>query len=143
MRDNLFRPVIEDLSLNALFLRNVQEICVTVLGDKGKEEFLAGARRHVERIAPNLDKVIITDLTSGKNLASFYSSTLSLIQTNEVMDRSEEEDERRQKRLLSLESASKETGDNKRMKVKSTTSSVQVKLSRIIKLNTFISFTQY
>ena len=128
MRDNLFRPVIEDLSLNALFLKNVQEICVTVIGDKGEEEILAGARRHVERIAPNLDKVIITDLTSDNTLASFYSSTLSLGQSREVMDRSEEEDVRRQKRLLSLESASKETGDNKRMKIKSTTSVVQVRL---------------
>ena len=113
--------------MNALFLRYVQEICVKVLGDKGKEEILAGARRRVEGIAPNLDKVIITDLTSGKTMDSFYSSTLSLSQTKEVMDRSEE-DERRQKRLLSLESASKETGDNKRMKIKSTTSLVQVNL---------------
>ena len=131
MRDNLFRPVIEDLSLNALFLKNVQEICVTVIGDKGEEEILAGARRHVARIAPNLDKVIITDLTSGKTLASFYSSTLSLSQTKEVME-SEEEDVRRQKRLLSLESASKETGDNKRMKIKSTTSLIQVNLEGLL-----------
>ena len=81
VRDNLFRSVIEDISLNALFLKNVQDICLTVLKTQGEVDILAGARRHVERLAPNLDKVTITDLTSGKTLASFYSSTLSLSQS--------------------------------------------------------------
>ena len=52
-----------------------------MLGCQGEVDILARARRHVERLAPNLDKVIITDLTSGKTLASFYSSTLSLSQS--------------------------------------------------------------
>ena len=77
--------------MNALFLKHVQEISITVLGDQGEVETLAGARRHVERIAPNLDKVIITDLISGDTLASFYSSTLSLGQSKEVEESSEDE----------------------------------------------------
>ena len=81
VRNNLFRSAIEDISLNALFLKNVQDICLTVLKTQGEVDILAGARRHVERLAPNLDKVTITDLTSGKTLASFYSSTLSLSQS--------------------------------------------------------------
>ena len=81
VRDNLFRSVIEDLSLNSLFLKNVQEICLTVLKTQGEVDMLAGARRHVERLATNLERVTITDLTSGKTLASFYSSILSLSQS--------------------------------------------------------------
>lgn len=80
--------------MNALFLKHVQEISITVLGEQGEVEILAGARRHVERLAPNLDKVIITDLTSGATLASFYSSTLSLSQPKEV--------EKEEERLLEL-----------------------------------------
>ena len=91
VRDNLFRSVIDDLSLNALFLKNVQEIRLTVLGGQGEVDILAGARRHVERLAPNLDKVTITDTPSGKNLAFFYLSTLSLSQSREEVGRSEEE----------------------------------------------------
>ena len=102
VRDNLFRSVIEDLSLNALFLKNVQEICLTVLGCQGEVDILARARRHVERLAPNLDKVIITDLTSGKTLASFYSSTLSLSQSRTDEDDKDSEEDEEEELLFEL-----------------------------------------
>ena len=115
--------------MNALFLNNVREISLSVLSDQGKVDILAGARRHVERLSPTLDKVTITDLNTGKSLASFYSSTLSLSQSREEVESSEKEDDNRQKRLLSVESSIKETGDHKRMKIKSMTPFVLVTIN--------------
>ena len=115
--------------MNALFLNNVREISLSVLSDQGKVDILAGARRHVERLSPTLDKVTITDLNTGKSLASFYSSTLSLCQSREEVESSEKEDDNRQKRLLSVESSIKETGDHKRMKIKSMTPFVLVTIN--------------
>ena len=90
VRDNLFRSVIEDLSLNGLFLKNVQEIRLTVIGTQGEVDILAEAKRHVKRLGPNLDMVTIAEPTSGKNLASFYSSTLDLGMYEEDFEEKEE-----------------------------------------------------
>ena len=96
MKDNLFNSIAEDLSLNALFLKNIAEISLTVITEDGRVESLAGARRHVERAAPNLDKITVTDITGG-TLAAFYSTTLTLLHADEESETNDDE-----RRLLEL-----------------------------------------
>lgn len=85
MKDYLFKSIEDDICLNLLFLKNVQEIKMTVISPTGAVTEVVGASKQVEAKDDELKMVTIVDTLAGKELQSFYSYGLTLDESSEFI----------------------------------------------------------
>ena len=82
--NNLFQSFKDEISLNMLFLKNIKRIRMTIIRENGSVEYITCAERSQKSIG-HLEEVTVTNLLTDQILASFYSCSITLFDSESPM----------------------------------------------------------